>query len=70
MMVEYAVLIFSVLAGLFAAFLLGHDRAESKQKDAERKAIGKAKKVSDEQDAKSDDAVRSDATRWVRSDKR
>lgn len=69
MMVEYAVLIFSVLAGLFAAFLIGHDRAESKQKAKERKSINAAKKVSDEHDSKSDDAVRSDAARWVRSDK-
>ena len=57
-------------AGLFAAFIVGKDFSESKRAKKDKESRDAAKKISDKYDSKSDDSVRRDADRWVRSDKR
>lgn len=66
----YAAAVVAAIGALVWARISGKRAAENEQQARERKAIDKAKEVQNENDAKTIDDIRSDASQWVRGNKR
>lgn len=66
----YAAAVVAAIGALVWARQSGKSAERNKQQADERKAIDKAREVENENDSKDIGAIRSDAGRWVRGNKR